>query len=271
MRLRCSNSFRCIGLALLLTWGTAELSNAQGIDVIADNQLARERNADQRGMNARRWIRGLIQSELDAIDSVCDLTQEQRQRFVDTAEGQWKFRLTTAIRGYAESNNVRSQVDFEDRVEKLLAVWASEILHEEQYTQWLAELTSRQDFRKRLVIGRMVEASERRLRLTSQQMEQVAETLASRWKDSWWSMYRAGNLPEAKFAWISNILNETQRTTGEDRTSARQESFISSGVVDLPSKSLNERFEIAGVRSGGHLPLIDAKVDQASGGDDVRN
>lgn len=86
-------------------------------------------------------------------------------------------------------------------------------------------------------------------------MQEAEKLLLERWKEAWWVMYRHGTTPETKFAWISSILSESQRTAGSDPNALRQEYYTSGGATDLPSKSLNERFEVAGVESDPSISI----------------
>ncbi len=282
MNVRCSSLlcfFPCIGL-LFWAWVSA-CASGQEVDepppvprpldikvvpamrllapamVVQGNEIP-----DSRRENALRWIRGLIQRELHAIDQLCRLSSEQRQQLVNTAETQWKNRLATTIKGYIESHNPRQPFDFEMRVERLIGVWVGEHLNESQVSIWNAEIDSRNDMRKRLVIGLMVQDTERKLGLTAEQMELIDGALQERWKASWWSMYRTSTLPETKFSWISNILSDSQRTMGMDRGVTFSETYVQGGTIDLPSTSLKQRFEMSGVESDRSILLTGDQPSQ---------
>jgi hypothetical protein len=68
-------------------------------------------------------------------------------------------------------------------------------------------------------------------------------------------MYRTGTLPETKFAWISKVLSESQRTAGTDRASQSTEHFMGGGFVDMPTLRLDERFKIGSISSADEIPL----------------
>jgi hypothetical protein len=174
---------------------------------------------------------------------------------VDVAEQEWKNRLSNTIRAYAESQNQRINADFESRVERLVQIWVRDALPDEQYEKWQQEIDVRLAYRKRIVIGRMVTDSERRYGLTHAQMQEVEKIIQERWKDSWWSMYRTGTLPETKFAWISKVLSESQRTAGTERASQVSEHFMGGGFVDMPSLGLDQRFKLGSVTSSESIPL----------------
>jgi hypothetical protein len=229
------------------------------IRAIAVN-AANDPNLD-REHNAKRWVRGLIQNELNTIQAVCGLSPEQIQKLVDIAEVQWRTKLLTAIRSYVESNN-RNNVDFEQRVEKLVNSWLDPILTTEQRAKWDDEVSSRLEFRRRVVVGKMVMESEKRHGLTSQQMKDLEPILIDRWRDSWWAMYRSGSLPETKYSWVSAILSEAQQTNGNERAANRNEHYTSGGSHELPSRPLSERFELNGITSVESIPLDKIKEQE---------
>lgn len=211
---------------------------------------------NDRDLAARRWVRGLIQQELHAVHSLCKLNPQQAKDLVDTIESQWKSKLASTFRSYTESNQ-RGGVDFEHRVENAMKAWvqASESINPEQKSTWDEELNSRNTLRQKVVIGKMISDAERKYGLTSTQMAEAEKLLLDRWKEAWWVMYRHGTTPETKFAWISPILSESQRTAGGDPGGVRQEYYTSGGATDLPSKSLNERLEVAGITSDESISI----------------
>jgi hypothetical protein len=208
-----------------------------------------------REIRAKQWVRGLIQQELNAVSVICKPDAEQAQKLVDMAESQWKPKLVTLVKAYSDAVN-RQTVDFESRVERLMAIWINECLDESRAKKWSEELEDRAVFRRRLVIGKMVLDAEKKFGLTYQQMNEVTDLLKERYRESWWQLYRQGTTPETKFVWISRVLSESQQTLGNDRTNAnRIESFTSAGSVDLPSKKLNERFELGDKKSDSIIEL----------------
>jgi hypothetical protein len=208
-----------------------------------------------REVRAKQWIRGLIQQELNAIETLCKPTQEQALQLVDSAETHWKTKLITIIKSYSEASN-RQTVDFETRVERLVASWVNETLDEKRAEVWSSEIQDRNEMRKRLIVGKMVCDAEKKFGLTAAQMKEVSGLLAERYRDSWWTSYRAGTVPETKFAWISQALSESQQTMGGERNSnSRIESFTSGGSVDYPSRKVDERFELGGVQSSNSIEL----------------
>lgn len=208
-----------------------------------------------RELRAKQWIRGLIQQELNAIESLCKPTQEQALKLVDLAETQWKSKLITIIKSYSEAAN-RQTVDFETRVERLVASWVSESLDEKQAEIWTGEIEARNEMRKRMIVGKMVCDAEKKFGLTASQMTAVSALVSERYRDSWWTSYRAGTVPETKFAWISQALSESQQTMGGERNGgSRIESFTTGGSVDYPSRRVDERFEIGGVQSSKSIEL----------------
>jgi hypothetical protein len=208
-----------------------------------------------RAETAQRWIRGFIQNEFDTIQRVCEPSPESAQQLVDIAEKEWSTRLSNAIRAYAEAQNQRISTDFESRVERLVQIWVRDVLPEELQQRWQKEIDRRLAYRKRVVVGRMVIDTERKYGLTHEQMVSVAVILEERWKDSWWSMYRTGTLPETKFAWISKILSDSQRTIGTDRSTRFTEHFVGGGVVDMPSLPLHQRFTLGAIISSEEIPI----------------
>jgi len=236
---------------------------AIAVNMANDPQLDRE-------TNAKRWVRGLIQNELNTIQTVCNLSHEQIQKLVNIAEVQWRTKLLTAIRSYVESSN-RSNVDFEQRIEKLVNGWLDPILTTEQRAKWNDEVTSRLEFRRRVVVGKMVLESEKRHGLSSQQMKDLEPILIDRWRDSWWAMYRSGALPETKYSWVSTILSEAQQTNGNDRAANRSEHYMSGGSHELPSRGLEERFELDGIVSAGSIPLDKLKETENRAEDNPAN
>lgn len=208
-----------------------------------------------REVRAKQWIRGLIQQELNSIDALCKPTQEQALQLVDLAETHWKTKLITIIKSYSEASN-RQTVDFETRVERLVASWVNETLDENRAAVWAAEIEDRNAMRKRLIVGKMVCDAEKKFGLTAAQMKEVSALLAERYRDSWWTSYRAGTVPETKFAWISQALSESQQTMGGERNNnSRIESFTSGGSVDYPSRKVDERFELGGIQSSNTIEL----------------
>ncbi|MFN6163430.1 MAG: hypothetical protein ACK5AC_13785 [Planctomycetota bacterium] len=225
-------------------------------------QAIQMQDGETRAETAQRWIRGFIQNELNLIEQICAPTSEQSQGLVDMAESQWRNRLTSVIRSYAETPNQRVNSDFELRVERLVLTWVDETLTADQHHLWQKEVESRVDYRKRIVIGRMVGETERRYGLTHDQMLEITQLLNERWKDSWWGMYRTGTLPETKFAWISATLSESQRTTGADRGSRFTEHYMGGGSVDMPALALEKRFQIGSVSSSPDIPLHPRATDE---------
>jgi hypothetical protein len=211
--------------------------------------------ADGRAGTAQRWVRGFIQNEFNNVERVCRPSTKEAQALVDVAEKEWMSRLSNTIRAYAESQNQRINADFESRVERLVQIWVRDALSDEQYEKWEQEIDVRLAYRQRIVIGRMVMDCERKYGLTHAQMDEVEKIAQERWKDSWWSMYRTGTLPETKFAWISKVLSESQRTAGTDRASQVTEHFMGGGFVDMPTLRLDERFKIGSVSSSEEIPL----------------
>jgi len=211
---------------------------------------------NERDHTARKWVRGLIQQELNAIQSVCKLNEKQAKELVDVIEAEWRTKFASVFRSYSEANQ-RGGVDFEFRVESAVKTWLREVesITEQQRSDWNYEIDSRNDLRRRIVIGKMVSDAERKFGLSSKQMKEVEALLHERWKEAWWVMYRNGTTPETKFAWISTALSDAQRTAGADPSGIRQEYYTSGGSVDLPSKSLADRFAIAGVASDESIPL----------------
>ena len=211
---------------------------------------------NERDHTARKWVRGLVQQELNAIESVCKLNAQQAKELVDLIETEWRNKFASVFRSYSEANQ-RGGVDFEYRVETAVKSWLSQVdsITPQQQDAWNYELDSRNQLRRRIVIGKMVSDSERKFGLSSKQMKEVEALLHERWKEAWWIMYRNGTTPETKFAWISTALSEAQRTAGADTSGLRQEYYTSGGSVDLPSKSLADRFTIAGVSSDESIPL----------------
>lgn len=211
---------------------------------------------NERDHTARKWVRGLIQQELNAIQTVCKLNDKQAKELVDLMESEWRNKFASVFRSYSEANQ-RGGVDFEFRVESAVKTWLREVdsITPDQQSAWNYELDSRNELRRRIVIGKMVSDAERKFGLSSKQMKEVEALLHERWKEAWWVMYRNGTTPETKFAWISTALSDAQRTAGADPSGIRQEYYTSGGSVDLPSKSLADRFTIAGVTSDDSIPL----------------
>lgn len=254
----------CLHLALAIfgTVGTSTRLSAQNalpairLQAI---QIAGARNAqplNDREITARKWVRGLIQQELNALQSICKLNPAQSKELVNLIETEWKSKFASVFRSYSEANQ-RGGVDFEFRVETAVKTWMREVdaITEEQRTNWNFELESRNALRRRIVIGKMVSDAERKFGLSAKQMKEVETLLQERWKEAWWVMYRNGTTPETKFAWISTALSDAQRTAGADTSAGRQEYYTSGGSTDLPSKSLAERFQIADVQSDESIQL----------------
>jgi hypothetical protein len=234
----------------------AQVIEIQALQVpAAAIRIAGAVNDGSRSEKVQRWIRGFIQSELNRVETVCRPSPEQEQKLVDIAETSWRSRLASAIRAYAESENQRVPADFESRTERLVQTWLNDVLSDEQRELWDKETDNRTAFRRRLVIGRMVSDTERKLGLTHSQMLEIAEILQERWRDSWWSMYRSGTLPETKFSWISRVLSDAQRTVGNDRSSQLVEHYVGGGSVDMPSLDLKTRFQMGSVTSSSDIPL----------------
>lgn len=236
-------------------------ASAQELPMVQLGFAAQNPAAADRDERAKRWVRGLIQQELHVIKNLCKPDAEQTQSLLDVAEKEWKNRMVTAIKAYSEAAN-RNTVDFESRVERVVSTWISETLSEEQGKVWLQEVESRTEIRKRLVIGKMVCEAERRFGLTAKQMREVQGILQERYRESWWTMHRTGTIPETKFAWISSTLSDSQRTAGGDRNNSRRvEHFTSGQPIDLPSRSLQDRFELSGMTSNAAIPLEKTSVD----------
>ena len=252
------------GMLTVVLVGAIQLcsvASAQEMPLVQLGFAVQNPAAADREERAKRWIRGLIQQEFHVIKNLCKPDAEQTQKLLDLAEKEWKFRLVTSIKAYSEAAN-RNTVDFESRVERVVSTWISETLSEEQGKAWLQELESRTEVRKRLVIGKMVCEAERRFGLTAKQMREVQGILQERYRESWWTMHRTGTIPETKFAWISSTLSDSQRTAGGDRNNSRRvEHFTSGQPIDLPSRSLQDRFELAGWTSKATIPLEKSPVD----------
>lgn len=222
--------------------------------------------ANERDHVARKWVRGLIQQELNAIQNVCKLNEKQAKELVNLIETEWRTKFASVFRSYSEANQ-RGGVDFEFRVESAVKTWLREVesINEEQRSAWNYELDSRNELRRRIVIGKMVSDAERKFGLSSKQMKEVEALLHERWKEAWWIMYRNGTTPETKFAWISTALSEAQRTAGADTSGIRQEYYTSGGSIDLPSRPLADRFTVAGVTSDESIPLQPPPAADAPG------
>ncbi|MFO0011990.1 MAG: hypothetical protein ACK553_04540 [Planctomycetota bacterium] len=247
-----------IGLAVGASAGAQEVRIQIPLGAEVQVQIAGDfpvEGNENRAEMAQRWIRGFIQNELNLIERVCKPSSEEAQLLVDVAETEWKSRMANAIRTYAEAQHQRVKTDFDSRVERLVQIWVRDLLPEDKQQLWQKEVDTRLAYRKQIVIGRMVEETERKFGLTHAQMNEVTELLNERWKDSWWSMYRSGTMPETKFAWVGKVLSESQRTLGGDRTTQAVETFAGGGFVDMPSLDLKERFRIGAVSSSPEIPL----------------
>ena len=213
-----------LALAIFGTLGTSTRLSAQNaLPAIRFQaiQIAGARNAqplNDREITARKWVRGLIQQELNALQSICKLNPAQSKELVNLIETEWKSKFASVFRSYSEANQ-RGGVDFEFRVETAVKTWMREVdaITEEQRTNWNFELESRNALRRRIVIGKMVSDAERKFGLSAKQMKEVESLLQERWKEAWWVMYRNGTTPETKFAWISTALSDAQRTAGPAR------------------------------------------------------
>ena len=213
--------------------------------------------------NAERWLRGFIQNEFNLIERICQPTKESAQQLVDLAEREWRNRLSNAIRAFANSQDQRLAIGFETGFERLVAIWVRDTLPEEQRILWQKELDTRLAYRKKIVIGRMVARTDRTYGLTALQIMQIDQILQEKWKDTWWGIYRTGTLPDAKFAWISGVLSESQRTLGTDRLTAASPTEMG-GFIDVPSLALNLRFTLGDISSSSEIPLATEKNKDTS-------
>ncbi len=274
---------RCIHTASYMVWTCSFLAIVtfgfmQGpllaqdddIDLQADplGQGPGQDNAVARDNRCRQWIRGIIQNELYVLETVCSLTPEQSQKLVDLIEKDWKSKTTTIVKANAASTYT-NQIDLENKMERLFSLWVSDLLPESEINKFQSELAARLALRRRLVIGKMILETEKKLGLTATQMQELKPLLEERWKDSWWGMYRSGTLPETKQLWMMTVLSEEQKTIGNDRTaSALTETMVrATRVVDYPSKPLKDRFEIGNIKSSETIPLSSTTTAKSSKND----
>lgn len=220
--------------------------------------------------NAERWIRGFIQNEFNLIERVCHPSEEAAQQLVDRAELEWKTRLSKTLNAYVNSTDPRMAGNFENRIERTVSVWVGEILPEDQKNLWQKEMDTRSAYRKKIVIGRMVLQADRTYGLTASQMVDIDKILREKWKETWWAIYRTGTLPDAKFVWISGVLNESQRTLGTERIIGSNQTE-SNGFMDVPSLPLNRRFKIGNVTSSPDIPLVTDATKKDSEPDAKKN
>ena len=220
-------------------------------------------NQDKLKVSLLQLMRGLIQNELNVVDAVCELTTEQKQMLVDSAERDWQVKSSASI-SKCTQQQMFGIVDLDTLAERLVKGWLQSSAPPEQLAEYDKELASRMQYRKQALISRVLDVLEPKLQLTSSQMQRIEEVLNREWRDRWYRSMEATFTntalhPEIRLRWIESILTDSQQAALASREN--QAMFASFRVsADSPSVTLDTRLVIGTVLSSESIE-IGAKVD----------
>ena len=220
-------------------------------------------NQDKLKVSLLQLMRGLIQNELNVVDAVCELTTEQKQMLVDSAERDWQVKSSASI-SKCTQQQMFGIVDLDTLAERLVKGWLQSSAPPEQLAEYDKELASRMQYRKQALISRVLDVLEPKLQLTSSQMQRIEEVLNREWRDRWYRSMEATFTntalhPEIRLRWIESILTDSQQAALASREN--QAMFASFRVsADSPSVTLETRLVIGTVLSSESIE-IGAKVD----------
>jgi hypothetical protein len=220
-------------------------------------------NQDKLKVSLLQLMRGLIQNELNVVDTVCKLTTAQKQVLVDSAERDWQAKSSASI-SKCTQQQMFGIVDLDALAERLVKGWLQSNAPPEQLAEYEKELASRMQYRKQALISRVLDSLEPKLQLTSSQMQRIEEVLNREWRDRWYRSMEATFTntalhPEIRLRWIESILTDSQQAALASREN--QAMFASFRVsADSPSVTLETRLTIGMVASSESIE-IGAKVD----------
>jgi hypothetical protein len=220
-------------------------------------------NQDKLKVSLLQLMRGLIQNELNVVDAVCELTTEQKQMLVDSAERDWQVKSSASI-SKCTQQQMFGIVDLDTLAERLVKGWLQSSAPPEQLAEYDKELASRMQYRKQALISRVLDVLEPKLQLTSSQMQRIEEVLNREWRDRWYRSMEATFTntalhPEIRLRWIESILTDSQQAALASREN--QAMFASFRVsTDSPNVTLETRLVIGTVLSSESIE-IGAKVD----------
>jgi hypothetical protein len=220
-------------------------------------------NQDKLKVSLLQLMRGLIQNELNVVDAVCELTTEQKQMLVDSAERDWQVKSSASI-SKCTQQQMFGIVDLDTLAERLVKGWLQSSAPPEQLAEYDKELASRMQYRKQALISRVLDVLEPKLQLTSSQMQRIEEVLNREWRDRWYRSMEATFTntalhPEIRLRWIESILTDSQQAALASREN--QAMFASFRVsTDSPNVTLETRLVIGTVSSSESIE-IGAKVD----------
>jgi hypothetical protein len=220
-------------------------------------------NQDKLKVSLLQLMRGLIQNELNVVDTVCKLTTSQKQVLVDSAERDWQAKSSASI-SKCTQQQMFGIVDLDALAERLVKGWLQSNAPPEQLAEYEKELASRMQYRKQALISRVLDSLEPKLQLTSSQMQRIEEVLNREWRDRWYRSMEATFTntalhPEIRLRWIESILTDSQQAALASREN--QAMFASFRVsADSPSVTLETRLTIGTVASSESIE-IGAKVD----------
>ena len=220
-------------------------------------------NQDKLKVSLLQLMRGLIQNELNVVDTVCKLTTAQKQVLVDSAERDWQAKSSASI-SKCTQQQMFGIVDLDALAERLVKGWLQSNAPPEQLAEYEKELASRMQYRKQALISRVLDSLEPKLQLTSFQMQRIEEVLNREWRDRWYRSMEATFTntalhPEIRLRWIESILTDSQQAALASREN--QAMFASFRVsADSPSVTLDTRLTIGSVASSESIE-IGAKVE----------
>jgi hypothetical protein len=220
-------------------------------------------NQDKLKVSLLQLMRGLIQNELNVVDAVCELTTEQKQMLVDSAERDWQVKSSASI-SKCTQQQMFGIVDLDTLAERLVKGWLQSSAPPEQLAEYDKELALRMQYRKQALISRVLDVLEPKLQLTSSQMQRIEEVLNREWRDRWYRSMEATFTntalhPEIRLRWIESILTDSQQAALASREN--QAMFASFRVsTDSPNVTLETRLVIGTVLSSESIE-IGAKVD----------
>lgn len=231
-----------------------EILGRPGMGQVGNMQLA----ANSRPQILKQ-MRGLIQNELSIINGICNLEQQQKQKLVDLAEGDWKAKTNISIIKRTQEN-VYGSIDLDSLAERVTRIWLESVATPEQLSKYDEELADRMNWRKKALISKLLDILAEKLTLSGVQMTQIEEVLNEKWKDRWFRSLEAtfentSLLPEIKPSWIAPLLTQSQSAALVTRD--QQMLFgAPQGSVDSPSLALEQRFQVGSALSADEIEVV---------------
>ena len=156
-------------------------------------------------------FRPILQSELEFVRKVCDLSVEQRPKIKTAGEDSLKEAATKV----ADSHQRPRRVVFGDAVvnnapnpRKIIHEGLTNALREtltgEQMEHYTYQATKRAESRKRAAILNMVSRLDGSLSLTPKQRERISQSLSSTWQDRWEEWLKIQNYNSVYFPAVPN-------------------------------------------------------------------